>query len=487
MAKQRIRIRMKAFDHKILDQSARQIVGDRPADRGRRLRPRCAAADGEERFTVIRSPFIDKDSQEHFEMRTHNRLIDVLDPTPKTVDALMRLTSRLALTSRSSSDPSPSPEGPPPPTPPFSRRLGRESWQCLRDIRAQGGDDLGLRRDRAGHPGHRHPGRAVLGDPGEDPGDGRLRRRADWVRGGARKLNSPEQATWQRHPHAAPPPPVAVPTPEYQVGQRLDVSMFEPGELVTLIGTSRGKGFQGVVKRHGFARWPQDPRAVGPLARARLHRLRHHPGRVLKGLRMAGKMGNDRVTVKNLLVVRADPERNLLLVRGAVPGPPRSLVRVVPRDSVVPEVAPEGDALRRERRTYSLPPPPPDNRPLDPALSSAGTQCAARCTRRWCAQLANARKGTHDTKHTGRGRRHHQEVWRQRAPGAPGRAPEGPHWRQGEVAFGPHPASTGRTSPARCGRGTTLGALGEGQAGEMVVLRADLSGAAQHQGRAPTD
>jgi small subunit ribosomal protein S10 len=81
---------MKAFDHKILDQSARQIV-ETAQRTGADVSGPIPLPTEKNRFTVIRSPFIDKDSQEHFEMRTHNRLIDVLDPTPKTVDALMRL------------------------------------------------------------------------------------------------------------------------------------------------------------------------------------------------------------------------------------------------------------------------------------------------------------------------------------------------------------------------------------------------------------
>jgi small subunit ribosomal protein S10 len=88
--RQRIRIRMKAFDHKILDQSARQIV-ETAQRTGADVSGPVPLPTEKNRFTVMRSPFIDKDSQEHFEMRTHNRLIDVLDPTPKTVDALMRL------------------------------------------------------------------------------------------------------------------------------------------------------------------------------------------------------------------------------------------------------------------------------------------------------------------------------------------------------------------------------------------------------------
>jgi large subunit ribosomal protein L3 len=105
-----------------------------------------------------------------------------------------------------------------------------------------------------------------------------------------------------------------------EVGQKVDVSIFQPGERVDVIGTSKGKGFAGVVKRHGFG--------GGPVTHGQSDRLRAPgsigsgttPGRVVKGLRMAGHMGTDRVTVHNLQVVQVDPERNLLLVRGAVPG-----------------------------------------------------------------------------------------------------------------------------------------------------------------------
>ncbi len=88
--KQKIRIRLKAFDHRILDQSALQIV--ETAERtGAQVAGPVPLPTKIEKFTVIRGPFIDKDSQEHFEMRTHKRLIDILEPTQKTISALMRL------------------------------------------------------------------------------------------------------------------------------------------------------------------------------------------------------------------------------------------------------------------------------------------------------------------------------------------------------------------------------------------------------------
>jgi small subunit ribosomal protein S10 len=90
LTKQRIRIRLKAYDHKILDRSAEQIV-DTAQRTGANVSGPVPLPTEINRYTVLRSPFIDKDSREQFEIRTHKRLIDVLDPTPKTVDALMRL------------------------------------------------------------------------------------------------------------------------------------------------------------------------------------------------------------------------------------------------------------------------------------------------------------------------------------------------------------------------------------------------------------
>ena len=90
MARQRIRIRLKAYDHRILDQSAHQIV-EAAEKTGAAVAGPVPLPTEIQRFTVIRSPFIDKDSREQFEIRTHKRLIDILEPTGKTVDTLMRL------------------------------------------------------------------------------------------------------------------------------------------------------------------------------------------------------------------------------------------------------------------------------------------------------------------------------------------------------------------------------------------------------------
>ena len=114
----------------------------------------------------------------------------------------------------------------------------------------------------------------------------------------------------------------------YTMGQELRVDLFEPGDTVDVVGVSKGKGFSGVMRRHGFSglrsshgvhKKHRSPGAIGACAT---------PSRVFKGIRMAGQHGNTRVTVLNLEVVRSDPERGLLLVKGAVPGPAGGLVMV---------------------------------------------------------------------------------------------------------------------------------------------------------------
>jgi len=105
-----------------------------------------------------------------------------------------------------------------------------------------------------------------------------------------------------------------------KVGDKVDVSVFQPGDVVNVAGISKGKGFAGVVKRYHFKGGPKThgqsdrTRAPGAIGATTT------PGRVLKGLRMAGHMGVERVTVRRLEVFKTDPEKNMLLVRGAVPG-----------------------------------------------------------------------------------------------------------------------------------------------------------------------
>ncbi|MEI4804186.1 50S ribosomal protein L3 [Bacillus sp. NPDC077411] len=111
-----------------------------------------------------------------------------------------------------------------------------------------------------------------------------------------------------------------------EVGQEVKVEVFTAGEIVDVTGISKGKGFQGVIKRHGQSRGPMShgsryhrrPGSMGPVA----------PNRVFKGKKLAGRMGGDQVTIQNLEIVQVDVERNLLLVKGNVPGAKKSLVVV---------------------------------------------------------------------------------------------------------------------------------------------------------------
>ncbi len=115
---------------------------------------------------------------------------------------------------------------------------------------------------------------------------------------------------------------------EYELGQTLSIGdLFAPGDDVDVTGVSKGKGFAGHIKRHHFRRGPKthgsdhhrEPGSIGPGTT---------PGRVYKGVRMAGHMGDERATIKKVRVVRTDPDRNLLLVRGSLPGARGSLILV---------------------------------------------------------------------------------------------------------------------------------------------------------------
>jgi large subunit ribosomal protein L3 len=115
---------------------------------------------------------------------------------------------------------------------------------------------------------------------------------------------------------------------DLELGARIDASMFEQGEIVDVVGTSKGKGFAGVMKRHNFR--------GGPKTHGQSDRWRHSgsvgsgttPGRTFKGMRMGGRLGNARITVKNLRILSVDPERNLVALRGAIPGPNGGLIMI---------------------------------------------------------------------------------------------------------------------------------------------------------------
>jgi len=113
----------------------------------------------------------------------------------------------------------------------------------------------------------------------------------------------------------------------FSIGDTVTVGVFEPGQKVKVAGTSKGKGFQGTIKRHGFASGPKshgshNVRAPGSIGASAW------PARVMKGIRGPGQMGNKRITQKGLTIVQVDAEKNLLIVRGAVPGSRNGMVEV---------------------------------------------------------------------------------------------------------------------------------------------------------------
>jgi len=118
-------------------------------------------------------------------------------------------------------------------------------------------------------------------------------------------------------------------TDEKKLGDIVNVELFEEGDFVDVVGTSKGKGFQGVVKRHGFS-------GVGGQTHGQHNRLRapgslgasSFPSRVFKGMRMAGRMGGDRVKVQNLQILKVLTDKNLLIIKGSVPGAKGSYVLV---------------------------------------------------------------------------------------------------------------------------------------------------------------
>ncbi|WAA12394.1 50S ribosomal protein L3 [Fervidibacillus halotolerans] len=113
---------------------------------------------------------------------------------------------------------------------------------------------------------------------------------------------------------------------EYEIGQEVKVDIFESGNIVDVTGISKGKGFQGAIKRHGQSRGPmthgsryhRGPGSMGTIA----------PNRVFKSKELPGRMGGEKVTIQNLEIVKVDPERNIILIKGNVPGPRKSYVKI---------------------------------------------------------------------------------------------------------------------------------------------------------------
>ena len=315
MAGQKIRIRLKAYDHEAIDASARKIV-ETVTRTGARVVGPVPLPTEKNIYCVIRSPHKYKDSREHFEMRTHKRLIDILDPTPKTVDALMRIDL------------------------PASRRrqhpVGeKDQWLTTR----QGilGEKLGMTQvfdenNRIVPVTVVKAGPCVVTQIRTEEKDGYTAVQLAYGQIDPRKVTKPvaghfkaADVTPRRHLVELRTDAIA----DYTRRARSSPpTCSADGARVDVSGTTKGKGTAGVMKRHGFHgvasshgahRNHRKPGSIGACAT---------PGRVFKGLRMAGRMGAVKATTTGLVVHKVDAERGLLLIKGAVPGPKGGLVFV---------------------------------------------------------------------------------------------------------------------------------------------------------------
>ena len=304
MAQQKIRIRLKGYDHQQVDRSATQIV-ETAQRTGATITGPVPLPTEKNVYCVIRGPFIDKDSREHFEVRTHKRLIDIHSPTPRTVDSLMRLDLP-----------------------------GRRRHRDQAVMKGIVGKKLGMTQVFDEETGNVEAVTVIEAGPcpvvtlRTQAADGYDAVQLAFEPVVDRKLSKGElghlrKAGVNGHRHL-----VEFRGPsELQVGESVTVESFEPGDRIKVSGTSIGKGFQGTIKRHNFSRGPvshgshnvRKPGSVGASAT---------PSRVFKGKKMAGHMGARRVTQLGLVVHQVDAERNLLLVRGAVPGPKSGLVEI---------------------------------------------------------------------------------------------------------------------------------------------------------------
>ena len=282
---QKIRIKLKSYDHNLVDKSAEKIVktvkatgaivsGPIPLPTHKRI------------FTVNRSTFVNKKSREQFELSSYKRLIDIYSSTAKTVDALMK-GKKIGMTSVFSADGKNVP------------CTVIEAGPCvvtqIKNVEKDGyaAVQLGFQDKK-----DKHTTKPLMGHfkkAGVTP-----------------KRHLAEFKDFSE---------------ELNLGDTITVELFNDSAYVDVIGTSKGKGFQGVVKRHGFG-------GVGQSTHGQHNRARKpgsigacsYPAKVFKGMRMAGRMGGDRVTTHNLQVLKVIPEHNLLLIKGSVPGYKGSIV-----------------------------------------------------------------------------------------------------------------------------------------------------------------
>ena len=314
MQSQNIRIRLKAFDYRVLDASTQEIVSTAKRT-GASVRGPIPLPNKIEKFTVLRSPHVNKKSRDQFEIRTHKRLLDIVDPTPQTVDALMKLDLAAGV----------------------DVQISVYGGKMRSGIIAK---KVGMTRLFMGD-GKQIPVTVLQMDnlqvvaqrTNEQHGYSAVQLGAGTIK--AKNVLKPLRGQFvvaKVEPKRKLAEFRVAPENLIEVGAEITADHYVEGQFVDVAGTSIGKGFAGAMKRHNF----------GGLRASHGVSISHRshgstgqcqgPGKVFKGKKMAGHMGAVRVTTQNLQVVRTDAERGLIMIKGAVPGSKGGWVTI--KDSV---------------------------------------------------------------------------------------------------------------------------------------------------------
>jgi large subunit ribosomal protein L3 len=310
---------VRAYEHKVLDASVKQIL-DTALRYDAKVAGPIPLPTEIKKYTVNRSTFIYKDAREQFEMRIHKRVIDILDPTPKVIEALTNLSLPSGVTIDVKMD---------------SSWPNRGTYgNIMKFILGTKGKMLTVYTE----DGRAFAATVINASPavvtqiktpekegysavqiGSHEGKEKHVSKAQIGHAKGKVLKHFRELRLENDAKA-----------EVEVGATIDLSAFAVGEKVEVSAISKGKGFAGVVKRHGFHGGPRShgqkhsERAPGSLGGSG----GRAGGRVAKGYRMAGRLGSDRVTVRNLPILQIIPETNELVIAGAIPGRKGTLVEI---------------------------------------------------------------------------------------------------------------------------------------------------------------
>ncbi len=328
MASQVMRITLKAYDHQLVDASAKKII-ETVKKNGAQVSGPVPLPTKKEVVTILRAVHKYKDSREQFEQRTHKRLIDIITPTQKTVDAL----SRLEMPAGVYIDIKMKNKYP-------SARMNTFVFRC-REIRRKRNEEsyfstkVGMTQ-MFNEDGVLTPvtvlqaGPCVVTQVKTVENDGYSAVQVGFTDKREKLVNKAQKGhfnkagvSYKRYVREFR----FEDAESYALAQEIKADIFAAGDKIDATAISKGKGFQGAIKRHGQHR--------GPMAHgSKFHRHAgsngacSDPSKVFKGKGMPGQMGHKKITIQNLEVVRVDAEKNLLLVKGAVPGPKKSLVTI---------------------------------------------------------------------------------------------------------------------------------------------------------------